>query len=323
MRILPLFLLICAGISALPQYDSADAEGAKRHAKVKALAQRADEGDPEALYAVAMLHEEGYDTIAVDTLRAHVLLRLAAQGGYAPAQNHLAFHYLNRIAGKEDADSGLFWLDKAALQGEPRAANNLGYLYLRGEIVPRDIEKAQAYLEAAASAGLPTAQVMLGDVLTSPLFADYHPNPTEADSLRAAELYAEAAAHGNHGGEMKLINIMEPRWEALPADSALNLGKEYNRKHMHHAAVALFEAASRDDNAEAMELLAEAYSKGLGTKYDHEKSLRYYLRAARRGRPSAQRVIAEILEIFPDALNDYDLSPAQRTAAYWYDASRE
>ncbi len=51
--------------------------------------------------------------------------------------------------------------------------------------------------------------------------------------------------------------------------------------------------------------------------YDHDNSVRLYKEAALRGNPSAQFVIAELLDIFPDAIT-FD-NPEQNNASYWYD----
>ena len=56
--------------------------------------------------------------------------------------------------------------------------------------------------------------------------------------------------------------------------------------------------------ARAMALLGDAYSRGVGVKYSHDKSLAYFARAALAGNPSAMYILAETLEVFPDALQD-------------------
>ena len=67
-------------------------------------------------------------------------------------------------------------------------------------------------------------------------------------------------------------------------------------------------------------MLGDAYTRGLGVAYSHEKSLEYYLAAAIEGDPSAAFVISELLEIFPDALNDYlpeDATTESTNPSYW------
>ena len=71
------------------------------------------------------------------------------------------------------------------------------------------------------------------------------------------------------------------------------------------------------ETARAYALLGHAYSRGLGVGYDHAKANEYFARAAQLGDPSAQFILAETLEIFPDALRtllpDLDADDATMT----------
>ncbi len=267
-----------------------------RHAAVRALAKRASEGDAKALYDLASLHDLGYDTIPVDSVRSTLLYRLSAEKGYPPAQSYLGYRYFQgEIVGK-DVDSALYWFAKAAGNGDARAANNLGYLLSSSDAVARDYPQAFYWLSKAAATGLPAAESQLADLYRQGL-------GTEKDTLKAAELYMKAIGKGLADAELKLLSMMGRKWENLPGDSAVRLGRYYYTQRAPLIGVTLFENAARKLNPDALALLGDAYSKGTGVDYDHDRSTAYFLAAALRGDPSAQFVIGELLDIFPDALS--------------------
>lgn len=261
------------------------------------LEERALNGDGKALYDLARLHDTGYDTIPVDSARSTALYRLSALVGYAPAQNYLGYRYLKGEYVKEDVDSGLYWIAKAAGGGDATAANNLGFLLSNSDIVSRDYPQAVRWLSQAAQAGLPTAQSQLADLLRQGLGA-------APDTLRAVNLYREAIAGGLHDAEFKLLNMMGPEWMQLPVDSLAILGREYYAGGAPIVGVHLLEKSAEEGNMEAMALLGDAYSRAVGVEYNHDKSVYWFLRSALEGHPSARFVIGELLDIFPDALNE-------------------
>lgn len=267
-----------------------------RHMAVRALGKRAASGDAKAIYDLAMLHDRGYDTVAVDSARSTMLYRLSAEKGYAPAQSYLGYRYFKGEAVRQDVDSALYWFAKAAGSGDARAANNLGYLLAEGDVVARDYPQAFHWLSVAADAGLPEAESQLADLYRGGL-------GTEADTLKAAGLYMKAARGGLQDAEMKLVAMMREKWRSLPADSVVSLGRRYYTGGAPYAGVALFGMAADNDSPEAYALLGDAYSKGQGVGYDHDRAVGLFLRAALKGNASAQFVIAELLDIFPDALS--------------------
>jgi len=302
---------------------------ARRHAAVRALAMRASEGDAKALYDLALLHDKGYDTVPVDSVRSTLLYRLSAEKGYPPAQSYLGYRYFNGEIVPRNVDSALYWFAKAAGAGDARAANNLGYLLSNGDVVTRDYPQAFYWLSKAASSGLPAAESQLADLYRQGL-------GTEKDTLMAITLYTEAIEGGLADAELKLLSMMGHKWEKLPADSAVDLGRYYYTRRAPLIGVTLFENAARENNPDALTLLGDAYSRGIGVDYDHDRSIRYFLSAALRGDPSSQFVIAELLDIFPDALSSVAANEVLRdiysggevpddiyTPSYWYGKAAE
>lgn len=353
-------IILLLGLATVPEIS-------KQRLAVRDVAAKAAEGDAKALYDLAMLHDMGYDSIPVDSVRSTLLYRLSAESGYAPAQNYLGYRYFNGEAVRQDVDSALYWMAKAAGNGDAKAANNLGYLLANSEKVTRDYPQAIYWLTKAADAGLPAGMSQLAD-----LYRMGH--GCTPDTARAEALYTKAIQAGLHDAELKLLAMKGNQWLILSPDSALVLGKYHYSHGAPTIAVTLFEnAAGYKDSkcppasekgissnevnqtdaqnpsnyvaynaaTKALALLGDAYSRGLGVEYDHDRSVALFYEAALRGDPSAEFVIAELLDIFPDALdslttpqninsykdiinphssNGSDIDLSQLTnAAYWYE----
>ena len=116
-------------------------------------------------------------------------------------------------------------------------------------------------------------------------------------------------------------------WLAIAADGGVP-----------QAQIELVGLASKMSSPKAYALLGEAYSKGMGVPYDHQKAVENYKKAADAGNPSAQFIIAELLDFFPDSLEFKEItqesgnknggneeiekeeaSSLTETADYWYE----
>lgn len=286
---------------------------------------RAENGDAEAQYRLATVLETGWDSVPADSVRALELMRRSAQAGFPPAMNYLGYLYGKgyKVGGRElipvDRDSSVMWLRRSADAGDPRAVSNLAYLLLNDTVSALSSEAhprtsahndsiAFVYLQKGASAQIPTAFSMLGDMYRDGRWV-------KRDTLKATANYEAALEHGLGDAESRLIALMGHRWQRLPQDSAFNLGLSYYTGYAPGAGVLLLEHASEIPDttgitdttgisARAMALLGDAYSRGVGVKYSHDKSLEYFARAALAGNPSAMYILAETLEVFPDALQD-------------------
>lgn len=298
MRKLPLLLLLAAlfAVAALR------AMSPEARASFEAFERKAEGGDPEAMYRLSAILEKGYDSIAPDTLRSLALLRRAAAAGYAPAQNYLGYLYGEGRMVRADADSARIWIMRAADAGDPKAAHNVAYMLLYPDGNGRDAVAdtvALRYLRKAADAGLPQSQTLLAD-----LYAGGRVVP--ADTAMARSLYEEAIARGFADAELRLLNMMGPRWQRLDSSASLRGAIEYWNMGAPVIAVELLRQVgpAEPETARAYAMLGHAYSRGRGVPYDHHKANEYFARAALLGDPSAQYILAETLEIFPDALAD-------------------
>lgn len=260
---------------------------------VRALAGQAGKGNGEALYNLARLHDIGYDSIPVDSARSTALYLEAARKGNAKAMNYLGFRYFKGEYVDRDIDSALFWLSKAVEAGDPGAANNLGYLYASGNVVERDYEKAREWFGIAAEAGIHSAEAQLADLFCEGLGG-------ETDTIGALKLYRKAVRGGIREAGIKRAELLKSMADA--------------------------------GDARAMALLGDAYARGEGVSYNHQLSTEYFLKGALGGEPSAAFVIAELLEIFPDAFSekkysdiilstveDEEIRKEMHSPQYWYE----
>lgn len=307
--------LSCCAMAA----PTADPDSAL-YASLRRLEARADSGDAKARFNLAELLERGYGPVAPDSARALALYAQAADDGYAPAMNYLGFKLFNGDGVERDRDRGYELIERAAMKGDPKGAANLGWMLAAGQEVVPDPEKAVYWLERAADAGLPVAMDQLASIYTHGL------PPVNPDTLRAATLLERAAEAGYRGADMRLLALMRHRWAALPPDSAVTLGvRLFTSGEAPLCAVALFRQAAAEGSARAWALLGEANALGHGTPYDNAKAIEAFYRAASMGYAPAQYILAELLDIFPDALTDILDSGenaaqlADVNAASWYE----
>lgn len=294
LRTLTLLLFAVTSLTVL--YTIAEEVTPQRLA-LRQLVQRSQDGDSEALYRLAYLHDIGYDSIPIDTARSTQLYLQSAEKGNVKALNYLGFRYYNGDGVERDVTRGLHYIQKATESGDAHAASNMGFLLLKGDGIEHDLQRAAYWLQKGADGNVGTAQAMLADLLSDGM-------SLPADTLQAAELYTKAIENGVPDVQGRLMNIMRKRWLQLPQDSIVDTGIYYYTHRAPHIGVDLFQTAADSLNPQALALLGDAYTRGFGTDYDYNRSLQYFLKAALLGNPSAQFFIGETLQIFPDALQD-------------------
>lgn len=216
---------------------------------------------------------------------------------------------------------------EASHLGDPRADNNLAFILINGDTAFRDPERAASLFARAAAAGLPTAMAQLADLRARGIGA-------QADTASANELYLRAAEKGLQDAEYKYIALNRPRWLALSPDSLLAIAHAIYPLRAPSAAVEILSLATAGADsippnpdadpvppqATALAILADAAARGLGSPYDFTKSLSLFLSAAALGDPSAQFIIAETLDMTPDALIPLGTDPASHynDPRFWY-----
>lgn len=299
LSIVSLLVLVTVGFGMTPEARKS----------FEAFEQRAEAGDPEALYRLSAILERGFDTIAPDTVRSLSLLRRSAAAGYAPAMNYLGYLFKQGHLIPTDRDSSLYYITKAAQAGDPTAAHNLAFMLFETPVLSdKDstaVKEALEYLKKSAESGLPQAQTLLGDLYSGSV-EGLPPEVLTVDTAKAVSLYEKAILQGFNDAELRLLNLMGPEWQRLDSETALEKSIYYWNLGAPTIAVELLHliGPSEPQTAQAYAILGHAYSRGQGAPYDHRKANEYFARAALLGNPSAQFILAETLEIFPDVLTD-------------------
>jgi len=158
--------------------------------------QARNQGHPEARLPLAEMQFEiakeflagsGLDE---DIQFAEKLLRLAAQRGYAEAQNLLGRIYSDGLGVPKDYPQAVNWYRKAAEQGHAMAQRNLGYMYANGFGEAQDSDQAINWYRKAAEQGNADAQCNLASCYAAGRMV-------AKDERKALDLFRKAAEQGN------------------------------------------------------------------------------------------------------------------------------
>lgn len=150
------FLMVVLMIVMAPVDESGQEAPLLAEQRAKAVA-----GDPVARFKMAGFYARG-EGVAQDLVEAAKWLTLAAEQGYAPAQNNLAVCYSTGAGVPKDQAKAIAWIRKSAEQGYARAQCYLGLSYAKGEGVPRDQTQALDWFRKSAAQGFPDALNHLG-----------------------------------------------------------------------------------------------------------------------------------------------------------------
>lgn len=125
---------------------------------VTAMAER---GDPDALFALAVMYElgSGFKKNPVEAAR---LFQRAADGGHLPSKVQLGLMYQTGTGVPRDASRALALFDAAAQGGDAEGQFRLAIASVYGLGVVKDPVSARRWLAAAANGGHQEAQLMLG-----------------------------------------------------------------------------------------------------------------------------------------------------------------
>ena len=147
--------------------------------------QKAEKGEVDAQYHLAMLYDFGRGTEKNDTEAAR-WCRKAAEKGHAEAQFSLAQTLRLGEAVAPDMKEAFAWFMKSALQGNAEAEHALSVCYQNGDGVKENEVEARKWRQKAAEKGNPRSQCNLGN--------DYYGDkPDLANDAIAARWYRKAA----------------------------------------------------------------------------------------------------------------------------------
>jgi TPR repeat protein len=174
-RLLPgcLVCFLCANVAVVGGGQASDSQtqskptatekAASSADQLKALRQKAEKGDAEAQYRLAVALRTGQGA-PKDDAAAVKWYRAAADQGHPGAQNNLGWMYYSGYGVPHDDPQAVSWFRKAADQGDQDSQYNLGMMYLTGRGVKRDDVEAAGWFRKAAEQGDAGAQFTLGVV---------------------------------------------------------------------------------------------------------------------------------------------------------------
>lgn len=315
--LIPCVVALCCQSLLYADNENASASDPRSEA-LRSLQQAADSGNPAACFHLARLYESGDRLVEADPRRALRLYTQAADSSYPPALNYLGYVRFNGMLGTEiNPDTAIRLIERAAMLGDMSAAANLGWLLSqKGTDVKNDTEKAVYWLRKAARSG------------------SYLPLEAIADIYRQQgqqvleEAYLDSAAlKGSVQAASRIMEIRANRYASMPADSLMKEALHYYHGGAPVLGIRMMEEmkgredAEESDKALATAIEAQLTSQGLILPYDYERSLALFLKAAETGDPSAQYIVAETIDITPDAFKDVESSRPPLTASEWREAA--
>ena len=175
----------------------------------------ADQGNPDAENALAILYQEGLG-VAKDPIEAIRLLESASGHGLLIAKHNLGMTYLEGKGVDIDTDRAMAYFGHAAAEGLADSLYALGVAYLTGEGQRKDPAEARHFFKKAAQKDYPEAQLMIAHLMQT-----------------------------DQGGEPNLIQAFV--WGSIAVENGLEQGLEVTE----YASVAM----SLQESAEAKRLL--------------------------------------------------------------------
>jgi len=267
----------------------------------------AEQGDADALYALALNFSKGSAGKPIDIVKAIELyeqsaqighhfaqnnlgslykkahkvmvldggldksvkwLRIAADGGFAMAQKNLALAYANGEGVERDPSKAVEWMRKSAEQLDIESAFLLAEMYREGRGVPRDLVQAATWCRRSAKAGFPRAQYTLGVL-------HLEGQGIEKDQKKAEAWFHYASKQGVVEAKNNIAAIQAQRGQVT---QAANIWAELAEKG--------------EPNAQCN--LGMCFMRGLGRERDQQKARQWLEKAAAKGHRMAQNALVQL-----------------------------
>lgn len=297
-----------------------------RSGTVAELQEAADNGDPEARYALG-LHCLDRESLDRSARKAAALFREAADAGHVAAKFKLAECYLNEDGVFLDYDMVFKLAAEAAAEGYPPAIKLLGDCYWHcwgiemgapPEVREKQLLKSMELYNEAALKGYAPAVAELARIY------NFENMPTiERDPERSLRLHRFAAEHGALASQRILSMYYSPTFPGermVPPDE--NEALKWQRKMAEQGdLVAMYNVALAETNArkqqeedeltkgfqtflrrahasdpEAQIKVGDCYRFGYGVGADLGQALEWYFNAAENGVPEAEMKAGEVFE---------------------------
>lgn len=238
----------------------------------------------DELFRVGMAYYEGAYMLPKDFDKALLYFRKSADRGHAVAQLFMA---MGKMKFNDDhSDEVLYWLQKAAEQGERQAMYNLGISYHRGDVGGNvDLCKSNELIRKSAEAGYHNAYArmaqiyLIGDGVEKNLkiakywaWLDFAFLPEEArnNSILIQLIESEDIDENNH---IKHKKIIEEAIDAEERDAMNYLATSLNIADEKEMALALFQKAADLNHPTALCNLARHYLTEQAKDYKRAKEL--------------------------------------------------
>lgn len=270
-----------------------DSRALKATLEMTELSARADAGEAQAQYELALMYEYMQDLPDNDS-QALKWYKHAAEQGHSEAQYNLGQMYDKGQGVAQNHERAVFWYEQAAEQGAKRAQYNLGEMYAHGRGVIQD--DAQAIYWYKKSAERVTQDDFFLPRRTAIRSRDY--------SRLAEQNYADAHyqlgwMYANKGRAVPAAQDDERAFfwyqkSALRGVTAaqFNLGRMYVHgqgvTQNHERAVFWYRKAAEQDHPAAQTDLAFMYYHGQGVAQDYEQAVFWFHKAAKQGHDKAQ-----------------------------------
>ena len=171
--------------------------------ELKDLMARAEQGDADAKYALAMKYIYA-DGVEEDNVKAAELLEQAAEEGHREAAYHLGICYHYGYGVEKDIKTAYQLYLRSALQGYGKGFDLVGDFYAEGLGVRQNYREAiKWYLDATVSSdpdAVSYAEYKMAGCLA-------HGLGVEKDEEKAVELYEQALAHGEARAKPELERL--------------------------------------------------------------------------------------------------------------------
>ena len=251
----------------------------------------------EAYYLLAMLHEDGYGNIDRDMQKMIDNIIKSAEKGFAPAQYMLGDMYADGDEVVKNRKKAIYWLDKAAKQGNKEAKQELERLL--GNTQSTDIANK------LSRPRIESGQIKPGATVQS------------CDRLAAHSLDSDAVAPGVTYENLDAEAIIIACTSAISEQPGIprlktQLGRGLHKAGRHDEALRILRDASRKGSALSMALIGIMYMKGDGVEKSLSDSLHWLEKAAERGNTGGMVFTASMY------LRGEGAEPDPQRATMWY-----
>ncbi|MFH2060475.1 MAG: tetratricopeptide repeat-containing serine protease family protein [Pseudomonadota bacterium] len=213
-----------------------------------------------------------------------------AEQGNASAQGAVGYAYFFGDLGvTQDYTKAVYWLTKAAEQGDTDTQNFLGMIYSKGEGVTQDYKQAVYWYTKAAEQGNASAQMSVG-------YAYFSGEGVTQDYKQAAYWYTKAAEQGNASAQY-FIGAMHVKGEGVTQD--------------YKQAAYWYTKAAEQGNASAQYFIGAMHANGKGVTQNYKIAYVWWSLSAAQGSKKA----IENRNMVAENLTPQQLAEAQELAA--------